>query len=126
MKKKNFVSLILGTIGGILFAIGMCMCMLPQWNAFNQGCVVGAAGAAVLLVMLLVRRHMEGKPVVVVPSGKAIAITLVSIIGVLVLGVGMCMTMVWNMMVQGIIAGIAGIVILLALIPLCMGIKADN
>ena len=25
MSKKNFVSLILGTVGGILFALGMCM-----------------------------------------------------------------------------------------------------
>lgn len=33
MKKKNFVSMIMGTVGGILFAIGMCMCLLPQWNA---------------------------------------------------------------------------------------------
>ena len=23
-----------------LFAIGMCMCLLPQWNAFNQGIVL--------------------------------------------------------------------------------------
>lgn len=30
MKKKNFVSMIMGTIGGILFAIGMCMCLLPE------------------------------------------------------------------------------------------------
>lgn len=29
MKKKNFVSLVMGTVGGILFALGMCMCMLP-------------------------------------------------------------------------------------------------
>lgn len=126
MKKKNFVSLILGTIGGVLFAIGMCMCMLPAWNAFNQGCVMGAAGAAVLLAMLLVRRRMEGKPVVVVPSGKAIAVTLVSLVGAIGLGVGMCMTMIWDMMVQGIVVGIIGIVVLLALIPLCKGIKPDN
>ena len=34
MLKKNFVTLVLSTIGGILFAMGMCMCMLPEWNAF--------------------------------------------------------------------------------------------
>ena len=49
MKKKNFVSLVMGTVGGILFALGMCMCMLPQWNAFTQGVVVSAVGAVVLL-----------------------------------------------------------------------------
>lgn len=30
MKKENFMSIILGTIGGILFAIGMCMCMIKE------------------------------------------------------------------------------------------------
>ena len=30
MEKKNFISLIMGTVGGILFTIGMCMCLLPQ------------------------------------------------------------------------------------------------
>ena len=64
MKKKNFVSLVMGTVGGILFALGMCMCMLPQWNAFTQGVVVSAVGAVVLLAMLVVRRKMEGKPAV--------------------------------------------------------------
>lgn len=36
MKKKNFVSLIMGTIGGILFAIGMCMRLLPEWGHFSR------------------------------------------------------------------------------------------
>lgn len=61
MKKENFVTLILVTIGGILFAVGMCMCLLPEWNAFTQGVVVSAVGAAVLLAMLIVRRKMKGK-----------------------------------------------------------------
>ena len=49
MKKENFVSLILGTVGGILFALGMCMCLLPDWNAFKPGLVTGVIGLAVLL-----------------------------------------------------------------------------
>ena len=56
MKKENFMSMILGTIGGILFAIGMCMCMIKEWNTFNQGIVVGAVGLVVLLLMLFVRQ----------------------------------------------------------------------
>lgn len=126
MTKKNFISLIMGIIGGILFAIGMCACMLPEWNAFKPGCVIGVAGAAVLLAMLLVRRRMEGKPVVVVPSKKTIAAVLVGVVGTVGLGLGMCMTMIWSMMVPGIVVGIAGIAVLLALIPLCKGIKPDN
>ena len=122
MKKKNFVSLVMGTVGGILFALGMCMCMLPQWNAFTQGVVVSAVGAVVLLAMLVVRRKMEGKPAVRL-NGKAVATVLFGVVGALVLGVGMCMVMVWNMLMWGIVVGIAGIVLLICLIPLCRGLQ---
>lgn len=122
MKKKNFVSLVMGTVGGILFALGMCMCMLPQWNAFTQGVVVSAVGAVVLLAMLVVRRKMEGKPAVRL-NGKAVATVLLGGVGALVLGVGMCMVMVWNMLMWGIVVGIAGIVLLICLIPLCRGLQ---
>lgn len=122
MKKKNFVSLIMGTIGGILFALGMCMCMLPEWNAFTQGVVVAAIGVVVLLIMLIVRRKMEGKPAIQL-NGKAIATVLLGIVGALVLGVGMCMVMIWNMLIWGIVVGIVGIVLLLCLIPICKGLK---
>ncbi|HJD39431.1 MAG TPA: hypothetical protein H9913_05325 [Candidatus Blautia stercoripullorum] len=122
MKKKNFVSMIMGTVGGILFAIGMCMCLLPQWNAFNQGIVMGAIGAVILFAMLIVRRKMEGKPAVKL-NGKAVGTILFGIVGALALGVGMCMVMVWNMLVQGILVGFVGIVLLLCLIPIVKGLK---
>lgn len=122
MQKKNFVSMILGTIGGILFALGMCMCLLPEWGAFGPGVVIAAVGAVVLLVMVFVRRKMEGKPAVYW-SGKAVGTVLLGVAGALVLGVGMCMTMIWNMLVPGILIGIVGIVLLLCLIPLIKGLK---
>lgn len=112
MKKKNFVSLLFGTVGIILFALGMCL--LPEWGAFTPGVVIAAVGAVVLLVLLLVRRKMAGKPAVHI-SGKAV--------GALVLGVGMCMAMVWGMLVPGIVMGVAGILLLLCLIPLVKGLK---
>ena len=118
MKKKNFVSLLFGTVGIILFALGMCMCLLPEWGAFTPGVVIAAVGAVVLLVLLLVRRKMAGKPAVHI-SGKAV----VGIVGALVLGVGMCMAMVWSMLVPGIVMGVAGILLLLCLIPLVKGLK---
>ena len=62
MKKENFISLILGTIGMILFAIGMCMCLITEWNAFQQGIVIGAIGIVILMIMMVVRRKMQGKP----------------------------------------------------------------
>ncbi|CUO16759.1 hypothetical protein [Clostridium disporicum] len=123
MKKENFVSLIIGTVGLVLFALGMCMAMITEWNTFNQDIVVGTIGFIILIIMLIVRRKMEGKPAIEL-NKKAIGIVLLGIVGALLLGVGMCMTMVWQgLMVQGIIVGLIGIIILLCLIPICKGIK---
>ena len=122
MKKKDFVTLIMSTVGGILFALGLCMALLPEWGAMTQGIVIGTAGAVILLAMVLVRRKMDGKPAIVF-NGKAIGTALLGILGAVVLGVGMCMTMVWDMMIPGIIVGIVGIVLLLCLIPIYRGLK---
>ena len=122
MKKKDFVTLIMSTVGGILFALGMCMALIPEWGAMRPGIVVGAVGAVVLLAMVLVRRKMSGKPAIVF-NGKAIGITLLGVAGAIILGVGMCMTIIWEMMVPGIIVGIVGIVALLYLIPVVKGLK---
>lgn len=123
MKKKNFITLIMGTVGGILFALGMCMCLLPQWNAFRQGVVVGVIGVAELLVMVLIRRRMEGKPAIQL-NKKAVGTIVFGMIGALVFGTGMCMVMVWeSLLVPGIIVGIVGIVFLICLYPLCRGLK---
>ena len=122
MSKKNFISLILGTVGGVLFALGMCMAMLPEWNAFQPGVIMGVIGAVILLIMVMVRRKMEGKPIIVKLSAKTVGAVVLGIAGAIVLGIGMCMVMLWNMLVQGIIIGLVGIVLLLCLIPLVKGI----
>lgn len=122
MKKKNFVTMIMSVIGGILFALGMCMELLPEWGAMKEGVVIGIIGVAVLIAMVPVRRKMDGKPAIVF-NGKAIATTLFGVLGAVVFGVGMCMVMVWEMLVQGIVVGIVGIVLLMCLIPICKGLK---
>lgn len=122
MKKSTFVSVILGTIGGILFALGMCMALIPEWNAFRPGVIMGALGIVVLFIMLLVWRKMENKEPIKL-SGKTIGATLIGIIGALLLGVGMCLTMVWSHMIAGIAIGIVGIVVILCLIPFIRGLK---
>ena len=123
MKKENFITLVMGTVGGLLFALGMCMALLPQWDAFTPGVICGAIGAVVLLAMVLVRRRMLGKEPVKI-SGKTVGIVLYAVFATLVFGAGMCMTMVWEgLLVWGITIGIVGIVLLLGLIPLCKGLK---
>ena len=122
MKKSTFVAMILGTIGGILFALGMCMTLIPEWNAFRPGVIMGVTGAVVLLAMVLIWRKMENKEPIRL-SGKTIGATLIGIVGALLFGVGMCLTMVWSNMVVGIIVGIVGIVVLLCLIPFIKVLK---
>ncbi len=122
MKKKNLVTLIMSVVGGLLFALGMCMGLLPEWDALTEGVIVGAIGAIILLAMVLIRRKMDGKPMIVL-NGKTIGTAILGIVGVLVLGVGMCMVMVWNMLVWGIVVGLVGIVLLLCLIPVIKGLK---
>ncbi len=122
MSKKNFISLILGVIGGILFALGMCMALIPEWNTLNQGIAAGVIGAVILLIMIMVRRKMEGKSVIVKLNGKTIGTVVLGVVGALVLGVGMCMVMVWEMLIIGVVVGLVGIVLLLCLIPLVKGI----
>ncbi|MBD5519296.1 MAG: hypothetical protein HDR07_12730 [Lachnospiraceae bacterium] len=123
MKKSTFVAMILGTIGGILFALGMCMGLVEEWNARNEGIIVGVIGLVVLFITVAVWRKMENKEPIKL-SGKAIGATLIGIVGALLLGVGMCLTMVWSgYMVVGIIVGIVGIVVLLCLISFIKGLK---
>lgn len=121
MKKSTFVSMILGTIGGVLFALGMCMALIQEWNSFKPGVIMGAIGIVVLLIMVFVWRRMENKEPIKL-SGKTIGATLIGIIGSLLFGVGMCLTMVWSNMILGIVIGIAGIVVLLCLIPFVRGL----
>ena len=122
MKKKDLVTLILSFVGGILFALGMCMALVPTMGSLASGIVVGVIGAVILLAMVLIRRRMDGKPAISF-NGRAICTTLLGVFGAVVLGIGMCMIMVWDMMVPGIVVGIVGIVLLLFLIPMIKGLK---
>lgn len=122
MKKSNFVALILGTIGTVFFALGMCMCLLPEWGMFNQGVIAGVIGIIVLLITIGVWRKMEGKAPIKL-SGKTVGGVVVGVFGALLLGVGMSMTMLFGKMVLGIVVGLIGILALLMLIPLLKGIK---
>ena len=121
MKKSKFVALILGTVGVVFFALGMCMCMLPEWDKFNQGVVAGVIGLVILLVTLIIWRKMEGKEPIKLEA-KTVVTVAVGVLGALLLGVGMCLTMVFGKMVLGIVIGLVGIVVLLMLIPLTRGI----
>lgn len=121
MKKSAFINLIVGVIGGLLFSVGMCMCLLPEWNAFSFGVVCAAVGAVILLAQSIVAWIRSGRTIKI--NWKIAGKVLFGIFGALVMGVGMCMIMVWKLMLPGIVVGIVGIILLLCLIPMCLGLK---
>ena len=122
MKKSSFVAMMLGTASGVLFALGMCMALLPEWNAFKPGVVFGAVGIVLGLITFVVWGKMEHKAPIKL-NGRMIALTVFGIIGALTLGVGMCFCMVWENIILGTIIGLVGILLLLSLIPITKGIK---
>lgn len=122
MKKSSFVAMLLGTVSGVLFALGMCMAMIPEWNTFRPGVIFGCVGLVLGLISVIVWRKMERKAPIQV-SGKAVISIIIGVIGALALGVGMCFCMVWGKLIFGIVIGLIGIVILLCLIPLIKGLK---
>ncbi|MFV0239668.1 MAG: hypothetical protein ACK5H4_06450 [Lacrimispora sphenoides] len=122
MKKSSFITLVLGIISSLFLGIGMCMAMLPEWNAFTPGVVIGCIGIILALCTVGVWRKMENKAPIKI-SGKLIGIILLGILSSLTLGVGMCLVMVWSNIMVGILVGLVGVLMLLCLIPLCIGIK---
>ena len=122
MKKSSFITLILGTISGVLFALGMCMALLPEWNTFTEGVIFGAIGLVLGVITLLVWCRMEHKTMPRL-NGKNILLLTYGILATLILGVGMCLCLVWNHILWGTLIGLLGIIMLIFLIPMIKGIR---
>jgi len=122
MKKSNYITMIMGTAGGIIFSLGMCMVLLPEWNAFIPGIVIGCFGLLTFLITFLIYRKLENKPPLHL-NKKTVKTVLFGITGMLLLGLGMSLTMVWSYFIIGIVIGMAGIILLLVLIPLVRGLR---
>lgn len=123
MEKKNFITLVLGTIGGLLFSLGMCMALLPEWEMFEEGKVLGTVGGVILLITYIVYRKLSGKKAGK-PNWKVIGKIIYGVFASLVFGTGLCLVMAFEgMILTGIVVGIVGIVLLLLLIPMCVGLK---
>lgn len=126
MEKKTFITLVMSVVGGMLFSLGMCMCLVEEWGTFQAGVVVGVIGAASLLVTWAVHRKMAGKKPIKLEA-KLVAKVIYGVFAAIVFGVGMSMVLAMeNMMIPGIIVGIVGMVLLLCLIPMCIGFKESS
>ena len=122
MKKSSYVALVMGTVSGVLFSLGMCMALVEEWAMLKQGAILGGAGLVLGLVTLLVWRKMEHKAPIRV-SGKAVAKIVYAVIAALVLGVGLSLCLVLESYMLGTVIGLVGVVLLLGFIPLVKGLK---
>ena len=122
MKKSNYFALVMGTVSGVMFALGMCMALVEEWAMLRQGVFLGGAGLLLGLITLLIWRRMEHKAPVRV-SGKVVLRVVVGVLAALMLGIGLSLCLVMENYVLGTVIGLVGIVTLLGLIPLVKGLK---
>lgn len=115
MKKETLLEIILGTIGGLIFAIGMCMCLLPEWNLFNVGVGFAIVGFIILLAIIPVYRSSHPKKAHTPVNWGIVATWVIGVIGSLIMGFGMSKIMVGNAeqidFIIGLITGILGLII---------------
>lgn len=130
MKKETLLEIILGTIGGLAFAIGMCMCLISEWDLLKVGAVVSAIGFIILLCIIPVYRSNHPKKT----NGKinfGIVFTwIIGVIGALVMGFGMSKVMVGDPsktdLLIGIGTGIIGLLICVFNYPVYSYLKGNK
>lgn len=130
MKKETLLEIILGTIGGLVFAIGMCMCLLPEWDLFTPGVVVSIIGFIILLCIIPVYRkdhpRKEHGPI----NWGIVLTFIIGVVGSLIMGFGMSKVMVEGAtesdMLVGIITGVVGLIICVLNYPIYSYIKNDK
>ena len=130
MKKDTLIEIILGTIGGLVFAIGMCMCLIPEWDMLKAGAVVAIVGFVILLGIIPVYRKSHPKKKHG-PIDWGIVITwIVGVVGSLIMGFGMSKVMVGEAsqsdMIVGLITGIVGLLICVLNYPIYAYIKSNK
>ena len=99
---------LVGLIGAIAFCIGLINCL---GTVSTFGLAVGITGIILIVAAILIGRKAAGKAAVAVNGQKLLAYTRSRV--ALILGVGMCMTMVWGvgLMIPGIVVGIIGLLV---------------
>lgn len=131
MKKETLLEIILGTIGGLIFAIGMCMGLIPEWDMLNIGIIVGVIGFIILLCIIPIYRKSHPKTKAKKQTDWEIVVTwIIGVIGALVMGYGMSRVMVGEAtkqdMIIGLITGIVGLVICVLNYPIYSYIKGNK
>ena len=131
MKKETLLQIILGTIGGLVFAIGMCMCLIHEWELFTAGVVVAIIGFIILLCIIPVYRKEHPKKVSNKKTDCGLVLTwIIGVVGALIMGFGMSKIMVGSPekmdMIIGMITGVVGLLICVLNYPIYSYLKSNK
>ena len=131
MKKETLLEIILGTIGGLVFAIGMCMGFIPEWDMLGTGIIVGIIGFIILLCIIPIYRKEHPKKVSNKKTDWGLVLTwVIGVVGSLIMGFGMSKIMVDSPnkidMIIGIITGIVGLLICVLNYPIYSFLKSNK
>ena len=122
MKRSHFINLIICITTGLLFSLGMCMCLLPEWNLFVLGVVFASLGGGALLVFGIITYIKNAKNITPI-NWKMFGKIVYIVAATLILGLGMCFILVWELLLWGILTGIVGLIMLLFTIPMFFELK---
>lgn len=130
MKKDTLLEIFLGTIGGIIFAVGMCMCLIPEWNLFNEGVIVSIVGFIILLCIIPVYKNYYPKKEYGKINLGIVFTWIIGVVGALIMGNGMSRVMIDNYerndMLIGIIIGVIGLLICVLNYPIYSYLKGNK
>ena len=132
MKKDTLLEIILGTIGGLVFAIGMCMCLIPEWELFTAGVIVTIIGFIILLCIIPVHRksHSRKERERKETDWGLVLTWIIGVVGALIMGFGMSKIMVGSPekmdMIIGMITGVVGLLICVLNYPIYSYLKNNK
>ena len=131
MKKDTLLEIILGTIGGLIFSIGMTMCLIPEWELFTTGVVVTIIGFIILLCIIPVYRksHPRKEKERKTTDWGLVLTWILGIAGSLIMGFGMSKIMVDGSktdMIIGMITGVVGLLICVLNYPIYSYLKSNK
>lgn len=114
MSGKTLGMVVLGTVGGLVFALGMCMCLVPEWGLFNPGVAAVAVGVVLLGATYVAYRRSHPRARREPADRAVLAAFVVGVVGMLALGVGMSLVLVGGasggpMLLGGMALGVAGL-----------------
>lgn len=122
MKKETLIEIIFGTIGGLTFAIGMCMCLIPGWNLFTPGVVTAIIGTIILLAIIPIYKEANPPKEHKRINWRNVAFIVLGIAGTLIMGYGMTRIMTGDTTqidyIVGIVVGIIGLAICILNYPI--------